>query len=67
MASTTPPPSSQNGQNVDAESDDSADLPPPVYEVEEEPVERRMDLDGKYVEVIDGKEVVIERRQRGDA
>ena len=44
--------------------DDSSQLPPPVYEVEEQPVERRINSDGQHVEIIDGKEVIIERRQR---
>lgn len=61
---TQPPSPSKTGPELDAESDDSAALPPPIYEVQEELVERRMDLDGRYVEVVDGKEVVIERRQR---
>ena len=34
------------------------------YEVEEEPVERRMNAEGKFVQVVDGKEIVIERRNR---
>ena len=46
---------------------DSAELPPPVYEVEEEPVERRINPEGKFIHVVDGKEIVIERRNRDDA
>ena len=48
------------------DAEDSSQSPPPIYEVEEEPVERRINLDGKHVEVVDGEEVVIERRQRPD-
>ena len=36
------------------------------YEVEEIPLERRLNPDGSYVELIDGKPVVIERRQRSE-
>ena len=49
------------------DAEDSSQSPPPIYEVEEEPVERRINLDGKHVEVVDGEEVVIERRQHPDA
>ena len=49
------------------DAEDSSQSPPPIYEVEEEPVERRINLDGKHVEVVDGEAVVIERRQHPDA
>jgi hypothetical protein len=35
-----------------------------VDEVEEEPVERRINAEGKLVQVVAGKEIVIERRNR---
>lgn len=56
MTSNKPPPPEQDFT-------DSYELPPPVYEVEEELVERRINSDGHYVQMIDGKEVVIERRR----
>ena len=46
---------------------ESSELPPPVYEVEEELVERRINSDGKFVQVIDDQEVVIERRQSNES
>lgn len=49
----------------EAEWNESGELaPPPIYEVEEEPIERRINSDGQHVEIIDGKEVVVERRKR---
>lgn len=49
----------------DADWTESSELkPPPIYEVEEELIERRINSDGQYVEIIDGKEVVVERRKR---
>ena len=38
-------------------------LDPDSYEVEEMEFERRINKDGKFVEIVDGKEVVIERRK----
>jgi hypothetical protein len=49
------------------DAEDSSQLPPPLYEVEEQPVERRINLDGQHVELVNGKEVVIERRQQPGA
>ena len=49
---------------IDAE--DSSQLPPPLYEVEEQPVERRFNTDGKHVAIVNGEEVVIERRRQPD-
>ena len=46
------------------DAEDSSQLPPPLYEVEEEPVERRINPDGKHVEIVNGEEVVTERRQQ---
>lgn len=57
MATNHPAPS-------EPDFEDSAELPPPVYEVEEQPVERRINQDGKYVQIVDGEEVAIERRRR---
>ena len=52
-----------NQQLPPQDPDESSQLPPPVYEVEEQPVERRINSDGQHVETIDGKEVIVERRQ----
>ncbi len=49
------------------DADDSSQLPPPLYEVEEQPVERRINPDGLHVEVINGEQVVIERRHEPGA
>lgn len=38
-------------------------LDPDSYEVEEMELERRIHKDGKFVEIVGGKEVVIERRK----
>lgn len=46
-----------------SDTDDSSQLPPPLYEVEEQPVERRINPDGNYVEIVNGEKAVIERRQ----
>ncbi len=49
----------------EADWTESSELrPPPIYEVEEEPIERRINSGGQHVEVIDGKEVIVERRKR---
>ena len=57
-------PNDPSGQ-PEADWTESSELrPPPIYEVEEEPIERRINSDGQHVEVIDGKEVIVERRKR---
>lgn len=44
----------------------AAELDIESYEVEEIPLERRLNPDGSYVELVDGKPIVIERRQRNE-
>ena len=46
---------------------DVSDVVPPLYEVEEQLVERRLNPDGKFVQIVDGKEIAIERRRRTQA
>jgi hypothetical protein len=57
-------PNDPSGQPETEWTESSELAPPPIYEVEEEPIERRINSDGQHVEIVDGKEVVIERRQR---
>ncbi len=46
---------------------DSAHKRPPLYAIAETLVEPRINADGQVVRMLDGREVVIRRRQRGDA
>lgn len=61
--STASPPPNPSVEPPTATSEFPAPLDPDSYEVEEMEFERRINKDGVFVKIVDGKEVAIERRK----